>query len=1083
MVYANWENWGMSQDEIEQGLKSRMNGDNSFQNLYKSGEDLLIKMQRDIKDTDEIPYREVTAWSNKLRPLQETLNEKAEELKSQEKISTDEKSIKFLAKLIDERENLTLNLLMLSWSRDIAERNRCWSNIPCDVDENGRMVCKAGSENLTLKDIKYLFSAYNITDHYQTESWRALSLTSERKVDLLDKEYIVDYTQCSEQIKWKVRNILHYLEEVTVVAKAKNPSTNISPQKNDDSEYEDNSMLIWKVSVTGEWENRHLVWTPYLAWEWGTNSEPIDLWIKEMPLWEWAIIQEAWSYNAGSQVESYRAEQRIKSRVVWKLDENDMNISPEDKPELNKYLDFFWWWKDDKLRKKLQELWPEKYNKFIIATENRVREVVNRAQTRWYELQHPPVSKRHIVSWLMELNLWESDFSKKVDMCMWNLNGKWGSCEIWEDLYKLIDGWTFGIWSFESEYADYLNNSILSKRQETQFLAPTTWIIKNYETPPKDNLNENEKRSLVEWLDMLLPLFEDMANDLWHTYLDYRDESCAKIIQTTRNAISNLNTWKYFSKKEIKDKVTENIKKLWSHNKNEHEAMDKVFWWNQSEKEIWYRELSTLCWYMWNEEQASRIIWKRDNEWNREFKVNNEELNKCLKNIDDLLWINDTDIQFDGNWTLCMNQKLIKIERLYELSKWSDQWESIQKELVKYGIIPESLKNNEKVRDVCENLWKTLSTKEKRMEWNSPTPEKVKDSWRIELNKLQAKKNNWNITDEDEKRLYILDVYLNKDVDLGNEVIKKTIESTKALMRYEWINDIVYHDFAMYYWNEYWTNSEIVDNIQWYWWFTLSDSNAKIFREIVMDIVISAATRYIWWWMLAFWFSASKLAISWTRLATFMGKLTKMWRAIKTWLTSSKYWAKIAKYWAKFAKYPWDFVKNLSYSTVWDFWKAIREWNNPFDAVASSLNWNIREAIKSAVSFWLWNKIPAQKVFKSLKLNLDFSKLPQKVKDGLWEIWNELIKQPVMNLTIWRKNPETWEYTNSFTWDEHMVWNIVASVFAKKYWKVALKQSVSKWTDAWFLYYYDDSKMYVQNAENPQKVADLSRDDAFESIS
>ncbi|MBR4634101.1 hypothetical protein IKO50_04020 [bacterium] len=51
----------MSQDEIEQGLKSRMNGDNSFQNLYKSGEDLLIKMQRDIKDTDEIPYREVTA--------------------------------------------------------------------------------------------------------------------------------------------------------------------------------------------------------------------------------------------------------------------------------------------------------------------------------------------------------------------------------------------------------------------------------------------------------------------------------------------------------------------------------------------------------------------------------------------------------------------------------------------------------------------------------------------------------------------------------------------------------------------------------------------------------------------------------------------------------------------------------------------------------------------------------------------------------------------------------------------------------------------------------------------------------------
>ncbi|MBR4634102.1 hypothetical protein IKO50_04025 [bacterium] len=46
--------------------------------------------------------------------MQETLNEKAEELKSQEKISTDEKSIKFLAKLIDERENLTLNLLMLS---------------------------------------------------------------------------------------------------------------------------------------------------------------------------------------------------------------------------------------------------------------------------------------------------------------------------------------------------------------------------------------------------------------------------------------------------------------------------------------------------------------------------------------------------------------------------------------------------------------------------------------------------------------------------------------------------------------------------------------------------------------------------------------------------------------------------------------------------------------------------------------------------------------------------------------------------------------------------------------------------------
>ena len=223
MTYANRDSWGMTQDEIEKKLISWMDNERTFGSLFKSWEKLIKQMQDDIKNTRDIPYREVTWWENKLNALQNDFRKKYEEIKNEEVVSSKatSESIKILTKRIDDRENLTLNLLLLTWCEDVARRNRILANIPCDIDENWRMTCKAWSENLQMNQLEDLFSSCTIIDHYQDGWWIALSETSERDVDLKKTKYRVDYTQCSDNIKKKVRRALWILDDIVCVAPAK----------------------------------------------------------------------------------------------------------------------------------------------------------------------------------------------------------------------------------------------------------------------------------------------------------------------------------------------------------------------------------------------------------------------------------------------------------------------------------------------------------------------------------------------------------------------------------------------------------------------------------------------------------------------------------------------------------------------------------------------------------------------------------------------------------------------------------------------------------------------------------------------
>ena len=623
-------------------------------------------------------------------------------------------------------------------------------------------------------------------------------------------------------------------------------------------------------------------------------------------IWKWVKLIPAWirKWNA------YNAQKKL-DNDLWKIDGS----------KINSYVAAML--KDMPSAKKLTEKQQEELFK---KTEGRILVLLREAKKLWYDLETECVSKKWMWSWLMELHL--NSGSSEVDRTIWNNNKT-----LWEDLYDFLDG-------EESEYLTYLTKRIKQKRKELDSITKTETI--NLTAKGNESKIENqEKQQMLYGISLMEQMIENFRESEWDSWLDNDDERLVTIKKILRNwkvSIENGgNIWKQAIINNIINPVWEEWKRVKNISKNidnwqgityenpaykqQYNQLQNVFF---GSRESQITAIRSLWWHNRLFDKTETSFLQQEIEWNEELTVKNTDVKKCLEKMKKCF-----PERYDNEGKLVLSEDEIRErDKMFNAAKkWTDNLIQL---LLNSKMLPTNWKDEEsEVRTCVDNLKDQLNSINEQDELFSQTPESIRKEQHKERIRLEQKENK---TENDIKALQSL-IYLENNPDMQNDINAKTIAETKKRLKYGNMWNItkscLFPALAeLWGWAE-WKNADIYNDITGYWFWNLSDENAKerseeIIEEIIVEVAVTAVAIALSWngaWEAIYaGFRVAKATASWLKWMNRMRKAMSAFTKTLAKNVATQYSGKFTVRWAKVAK---NIAKTTHIATPVRNWESI----------------------------------------------------------------------------------------------------------------------------------------------------------------
>ena len=539
--------------------------------------------------------------------------------------------------------------------------------------------------------------------------------------------------------------------------------------------------------------------------------------------------------------------------------------------------------------------------KLVRDTDRRLWYLLAQAKKLWYELHNEPISKLHFNSGLMELHLISG--SSERDEKIWTNNTVLG-----EAIYDFLDG-------NEGEYKTYLTQRVHALRQK---LDPLTKVTKINVEWPVNNKEKLDKWNILYWIEIFKTTIDNFRASEGDSRLDNDDKYLTKMKQILQNAKASIKDAENLSKDTITKNIINPLWSEWAKFKNIHKTISDGNWrvidnpnytthYNYL-KNIFFgkkdQQINSIR-QLWNlnrifdKTETSHLgdeIAKHSDQIN--IKTNNQEINKCIGTIKSKL---SAQIDNHGNYT---NTKFL--DGAYSaaangrdtLMSWLAQNKMIPTSWINTSLDKDTLKSFD---DLCAKL-----NQQKKLAENPPeTLQSLKEKQHAEKLKLEQKESK---SENDRKRLQALD-FLEKHPEEQKRINQATLDSLKKELKYgglvELTNSCLLKPFVENWWGAKGKNADVYNDIIGYGLWDLSDENAKIAGEIIVEIAITVAiavaTGGMWGAIVAGMFrglATGARAARWVKLANTIRKIIIIWqksykalnwtgRVTKLWLQAS----------------------------------------------------------------------------------------------------------------------------------------------------------------------------------------------------
>lgn len=571
------------------------------------------------------------------------------------------------------------------------------------------------------------------------------------------------------------------------------------------------------------------------------------------------------------------------------------------------------------LLKELKEAMPstEKLNAndretLVKETDRRLWELLVDARRLWYELHNEPISKLHFDSGLMELHLisgsterdeiiWKDD-NTKLD------NTKLDKAKLDKAIYDFLDG-------NEGEYKKYLTQRV---HKIWQKLAPLTKVTKINVEGAVNNKEKLDKWNILYWIEIFKNTIDNFRASEGNSLFDNDDRYLTNMKQILQNAESSIKDAKNLSKDTIVKNIINPLWSKWAKFKNIHKTISDGNWRviDNPNYTTHYNYLKNIFFGKKAEQINSlRQLWNLNRIFDKtetshlgdeiakyadkiDIKTNNQEINKCIDTIKTKL---SAQIDNNGNYT---NTKFL--DGAYSaaangrdsLMSWLAQNKMIPANWINTSLDKDTLKSFD---DLCAKL-----NQQKKLAKNPPeTLQSLKEKQHAEKLKLEQKGSK---SEDDRKRLQALD-FLEKHPEEQKRINQATLDSLKKELKYGGLvaltNSCLLKPFVENWWGAKGKNADVYNDIIGYGLWDLSDENAKIAGEIIVEIAITVAIAVATGGMggaivagMLRGLATGARAARWVRLANTIRKIVTIWqrsykalnwtgRATKLWLQAS----------------------------------------------------------------------------------------------------------------------------------------------------------------------------------------------------
>lgn len=796
---------------------------------------------------------------------------------------------------------------------------------------------------------------------------------------------------------------------------------------NDDIDYEidytycTNQKVKEKMMEFTWWEAKCLIkkdkekWTYLIRNKEGQTTENRAL------IWEWVRLKR----DELKQWEA-REQKKAQNAKLWHIDAKiDDPTRPEDDPKLQKFVEKI----PEALRDKLRNLWNTEYRRFIIEHENRLNVILKKWKAENYEIETEPVSEE--LFWLLEVHFVsgyaEMDISVRKDKSV-----------LWNNLYNLL-------YNNINDYKTYLTTRVSEKRLEFEDLTQVEEINVN-KRENEEWIDKEGKKQILYWLYLLDKLVDNYRNSEWDSWADDDDNDLAAITKIIRDARFSIWNASDIWQQAIIENIINPIWEKWSKIKHiekmnnteygtyenpdyeeQYNQLKNIFFWTKDQQIEWTRNIwtygrifdKTETSFLEDEIMATEIKQNEDGTvtitwW---LEINDSNLNKCFQKIKTWLFV---DLQYDTtSWDLIENQTTKLIDDLYDAASSDTSWWKIIDILVNNGMIPSEWKNNSDVKEKTKELAKILNKQVEVID--SFTIENIRTSEEKERLELEMKSDK---TEDDMERLQALN-YMKDHPEEANDMYEKTLQKTKDELKYWWINDIVCKAlvsvFVEEWWWAKWDNANIYNDIVWYWFWNLSDSNAKVMWEILVEIAITVAIAVVTWWAWAAAMAAIlrswALAARWARWVNLATKLAKVIEITQKWYKWLKWWGKAIKLWYRATSL---LLEGTIFNAASDMVHSAMNWTSldELDLNVTSLKNIQTAAFLWALSFGNQLAWAVMKRWWQTKIGIDIVKWLEKAHlkaptvrttQVVTELTTMLWAEEIINITFWHDvvDPDT----------------------------------------------------------------------------
>ena len=435
------------------------------------------------------------------------------------------------------------------------------------------------------------------------------------------------------------------------------------------------------------------------------------------------------------------------------LQEN-WDLDPEQDPTLKTYTDLL----PDELKWELRKLWNKAYQKFIVVTENRLNELCKKYKALKYELSASPISKNNWYHGRMEVSFTHAKHN--YDETLFQVEDpRFG--EYSKEIDKVID-------KNETDYLQYLTkrinhqwntlDNIINTRSIIDGVATTeeedTTPTEQQETSTNPDIIQGKKKDQILYgMWLLAQTIDNFRDSEGYTWATNDDRLLVQMKQFINDAIYTISSSTSISESALKSKIIEPLWNLWydynpelvdgsQQNKENYRAQQKTFFENII---LWKTKNDQIAANRWlagnfcahNTSFLAEEIAANEDEYEEaqesettprkktveSLYLEDEALQNCLNNITESFKLSPYPDFEDNEDKNSQQSKLAEREQknstqiqnikdLYKIAKGDTDWTKVLQKLSTLQIIPDSLKENDKIKSKTQEIAKSLAAQQ-----------------------------------------------------------------------------------------------------------------------------------------------------------------------------------------------------------------------------------------------------------------------------------------------------------------------------------------------------------------------------------